>query len=418
MKDNTFYVGIDWATEKHAVCLTDVEGKILGENFFEHSGAGLAEMCTWLVDKAGTQDAGAFLVGIETPRGPVVETLLERGMVLHSINPKQSDRFRERFSASGAKDDKRDARVIASALRTDRACFRVLNIDHPLVIQIREWSRMTDDLTEERVRFTHQLRDQLLRYYPQMIGVSSDIASEWHLSLWELAPTPAKAARLTKKKITDLLSKKRVYVVDADKVLAKLQEPPLIVAPGVTEAAQARITMLVKQLRTVNELRKEGHAKLDALCDALGEETEPGQSCEQHDVEILRSLPGLGRIVLAVLLAEAWQLLRARDYQALRNLCGVAPVTQNTGKTAGKRSRVVMRQACNRRLRNAVHQWAEHAIRYEPKSRQAYAELRRRGKTHGHALRSLADRLLKMMCAMLTNQTVYDPTRRTVPLAA
>jgi transposase len=43
--------------------------------------------------------------------------------------------------------------------------------------------------------------------------------------------------------------------------------------------------------------------------------SEPGQQCKQRDVVILRSMPGLGRIILAVLLAEAWQ---PRDYQDFR----------------------------------------------------------------------------------------------------
>ena len=38
---------------------------------------------------------------------------MERGFTVHSINPKQLDRFRDRISPAGAKDDRRDARVLA-----------------------------------------------------------------------------------------------------------------------------------------------------------------------------------------------------------------------------------------------------------------------------------------------------------------
>ena len=38
--------------------------------------------------------------------------------------------------------------------------------------------------------------------------------------------------------------------------------------------------------------------------------------------------------------------------------------------------------------------------------------LRKRGKSHGRALRTLADRLLAMACAMLKSQTLFDPNRR------
>jgi transposase len=125
-------------------------------------------------------------------------------------------------------------------------------------------------------------------------------------------------------------------------------------------------------------------------------------------ITVLLSLKGIGTIVVATLLAEANQPLRDRDYHVLRILCGVAPVT----KRSGKMLRVQMRYACNQRLRNAVYHWARGAAYNDQISKQAYAALRHRGHTHGHALRSIADRLLKVACAMLRDGTLYDPTKR------
>ena len=102
-------------------------------------------------------------------RGPVVESLMERGFAVHSINPKQLDRFRDRFSPAGAKDDRRDARVLASALRTDPHCLRRLEPTDPAIIELREWSRLDEDLTRERVRLANRMRQQLWRYYPQFL---------------------------------------------------------------------------------------------------------------------------------------------------------------------------------------------------------------------------------------------------------
>jgi hypothetical protein len=49
-------------------------------------------------------------LAIEVPRGPLVEAFLERNFPVFSINPKQLDRFRDRYSSAGAKDDRRDIR--------------------------------------------------------------------------------------------------------------------------------------------------------------------------------------------------------------------------------------------------------------------------------------------------------------------
>lgn len=146
--------------------------------------------------------------------------------------------------------------------------------------------------------------------------------------------------------------------------------------------------------------------RLDEFCDQLipPEENAPGRGCEQRDVVILRSMPGLGRIILAVLLAEAWQPLRRRDYHALRCLSGVAPVTRRSGKTCV----VVRRYACNKRLQNALYHWARVAVQHDEISRNRYAALRRRGHTHARALRTVADRLLSVACTLLGQQILFD----------
>lgn len=156
-------------------------------------------MCSWLIEKTGTYDPTVLHVALEVPHGAVVETMLERGMVVHSINPKQLDRFRDRFTVAGAKDDRRDAHVLADSLRTDRPCFRPLKVDHPTAIELREWSRIAEDLQDERVRLGNRLRQQLLRYYPQILELADNIAKDWFLGLWSLVPTPKDAARAREK---------------------------------------------------------------------------------------------------------------------------------------------------------------------------------------------------------------------------
>jgi len=86
-----WFVGIDWGSEHHQACIVDAQGRIVGERDFPHGGKGLAELCDWLLSICGAADTVA--VGIEVPHGPVVDTLIDRGFVLHAINPKQLDRL-------------------------------------------------------------------------------------------------------------------------------------------------------------------------------------------------------------------------------------------------------------------------------------------------------------------------------------
>jgi transposase len=397
-----WFVGFDWATEQHRVCLLDGEGKRITERDVTHGGAGLLELCTWLLETTGAQSA-QIAVAIETPRGPVVEVLLERGFAVFAINPKQLDRFRDRFTVAGAKDDSRDAQVLGHSLRTDRQAFRRLALDNPLVIELREWSRMHDELKQEQSRLANRVRDQLWRYYPQAGEVTDDLAADWFLDLWEKVPTPAQAARASEKTIARILKIHRIRRIDAAEVLRILRQPPLVVAPGTAEAASAHIRTVAARLRLVNQQIKETERRLDELCAAIAASA-PGQICEQRDVAILRSYPGLGRITIATLLAEACEPLRRRDYHVLRVLSGQAPVTRRSGKSCI----VLQRYACNNRLQNAVYHWSRVAIQHDPISRQRYAALRRRGHSHGRALRGVGDRLLYVLCTLLERQTLFD----------
>ncbi|MBK8977212.1 MAG: IS110 family transposase [Planctomycetes bacterium] len=149
--DERIFVGVDWATELHQVCALDASGDLLGERQVKHTGADLAELCRWLLELA-SGDPQSVLISIEIPHGAVVDTLLEQRFRVHAINPKQLDRFRDRFSPSGAKDDRRDALVLADSLRTDGCAFRALEPDAAWVIELREQSRMHDELAAERTK--------------------------------------------------------------------------------------------------------------------------------------------------------------------------------------------------------------------------------------------------------------------------
>lgn len=392
-----WFAGVDWGSEQHQVCILDATGKVKGERAFPHGGAGLVALCDWLVSVAGASSSVA--VAIEVPHGPVVDALQDRGFAVHAINPKQLDRLRDRFSVAGAKDDRRDARVAAAGLRTDPQLFRRVQIGDPMVVELREWSRLAAELQQERVRLGNRIRQQLWRYYPQLLEVTDDVTAEWVLELWLMAPTPAKAARLRGTTLAHLLKQHRIRKISAEAALGILRAPALTVAAGVTEAAVLHLRSLIARLRLANREFRQADRKLDDLCAALTQTETPS------DAAILASLPGVGKTTLATLLTEAPGPLTGRDYKALRTLSGVAPVTKRSGKSCV----VVMRYAAHTRLREAVFHWARVAVQNDPKSKSRYEALRARGHSYGRALRGVADRMLGVACVLLERRELFDP---------
>lgn len=402
------FVGIDWAKEEHTICVLDVDQKVVERRTIEHSGTGLGQLAE-LLTKLCAEDPTCVAVAIETPRGAVVESLVERGFAVYSLNPKQMDRFRDRHTVAGAKDDRRDAFVMADALRTDQHLFHRVQLDDPAIIRLRELSRAEEDIQHEQVRAGHQLRELLNRYYPQMLRLCPAVDEPWFWDLIELVPVPVPGAKLPKARIQKLLSAHRIRRLDAGSIQEALNVPPLKLAPGAAEAASEHVMLILPMLRTLQRQRKELERRIEALLEQMSAE---GQFAEHRDVTILRSLPGVGRVITATMLAEASQALAERDYHALRSYGGTAPITRQSGK----RRSVLMRKSCNQRLRNAIYHWSRVSTQCDPRSKDHYAELRAKGHSHGRALRGVADRLLAVLISMLSSGTTYDQTRR-IPAA-
>ena len=393
------YSGIDWSTRTHQVAVVDADGEILGERAFAHSGDGLAEMADWILAHSPDGKAAA---AIEKPHGPEVDALLERGVAVFALNPKQLDRFRDRLSPAGAKDDRRDALVLAGALATDRKAFREVDAPPPEIIELRELSRTDGDLVEERTRLINKLKAQIRRYYPAFLEAAPDLGRDWALDLWSLVPTPEKARRVRLTTVKATLGKSRVRTSRAESVHAALRSKPVPTAPGTVEAVADSAKRIVNRLKALNAEIKEIRTRIKEVLDRI-KTMEGGQA-----VDILRSVPGIGPSVLAVILSEAFDSVRQADRHALRCYSGLAPVTKRSGQTI----LVQRRLAANARLRNAAHHWAMAAIQRDSTSRANCRALRSRGHKHARALRSVADRLLAVACKMIETGQTFDPERR------
>ena len=184
-----WWLGIDWGSEVHELCLLDAQGQIHGTRTVAHTAVAVREAVQWVSELTGAAPS-AIAVAIETPRGVLIDTLIEQGFRVFAVNPKQLDRFRDRFTAAGAKDDRRDAHVLGDALRTDRRAFRRVQPDDPVIIHLRELSRMVEDLQEQELRLANQLRAQLYRVHAPWLHVSPAADEPWLWTVLNDAPHP------------------------------------------------------------------------------------------------------------------------------------------------------------------------------------------------------------------------------------
>jgi len=409
-----WYVGIDWGGAEHEFRLLDASGQTHGTRRVAHDRSAVMTALAWI--RAQTHaGAGQIAVGLETPHGVLVDTLIDQGFAVFAANPKQIDRFRDRFTTAGAKDDRLDALVIAEALRTDPWAFQAVHPTSPQLLELRELSRIVEDLQQEELRLANRLREQLFRVDAPWLQLSPAATDAWVWDLLAETPHPEQGARVPRRRIAAVLREHRIRRITPDDVVAQLQRPRLTAAAGIAEAVETRVAVLVPQLRLIRMHRLAADRRVERLLTEMAAPAPDAEPHEHRDAEILRSLPGVGRMVAATMLTDAAGPLATRDYGSLRALAGTAPVTKRSGK---RRYVVQMRYACKRRLRVAAYHWARISLVHDRATRAYYDQLRSRGHAHARALRSVADRWFRILIAMLRTRTLYDPARWDAPTSA
>jgi transposase len=384
------FVGFDWATEKHEVCVVDHDGKIVLQFEFADTAEGWAQLSGKL------QPLGKVGVAIETSRGPAVERLLALGVTVFPMNPKSAERFRDRKAPSGVKDDTLDAWSFADALRTDGRAWRPLFPEDPQTQLLRMLCRDEMGLIEQRTVFVLQLRQSLREYYPAALEAFDD----WTVpAAWEFVaqfPTPRELVEAGKRKWQKFLHVNRLYCPrTAEKRLAIFARADQFASPSasVTTAKSLLAVTLAKQLRTLEVQIKEYRKRIE-------------QAFSDHpDGGIFRSLPGGGQKLAPRLLGEIGANRQVfESAEALQCYAGTAPVTKKSGKSCFAK----IRWMCNKVLRATVHLWADESRQKCAWANAYYQQKKNEGKSHAQSLRCLGQRWLKILWRMWHDHVPYD----------
>lgn len=391
----TYYVGIDWASDKHDICVLDAAGQIRAAFSVAHSAQGLAELVRRLTRFA----APAFPpIAIERPSGLLIDTLVEAGFPIVPIHPNALKATRPRYHAAPGKSDPGDAYILGDVLRTDGHRFRALRAPSDATRALRAAVRTRDDLVSTRVQLANQLRSVLESFWAGAAAIFADIDSPIALDFLDAYPTPDCAARLGPQRLERFL-KRAAYCGrrSAAELLARLRAaPPGHAEPLERETKGQLVRALVAVLRPIVEQARQ----LEGLI--------AGHLTQHPDGPLLQSFPRTGTVNAAQLLAELGDdRLRFPTAEQLAAEAGVAPVTHSSGKHRG----VACRFACNKRLRQALTTWADNSRHAHPWAHAVYVAARARGCDHPHAIRVLARAWVRVLWRCWQDRSLYDPAK-------
>lgn len=389
------FVGIDWSESHHDACIVDGDGRVLAKGRVPEGVDGVAKLHEMVA--AYVQEPSEVVVGIELDRGLLVGALVAAGYAVHAVNPLSVDRYRDRHRTSGAKSDPGDAKVLADLVRTDRHLHREVAGDSELAEAVKVLARAHQGLIWSRQRHLNQLRNTLREFYPAALeAFGTDLASSDALAVLEVAPTPGEGRSLSASRIAAALKRggRRRRVAERTEEIKTALRSPQLEAPPVLARAYGDVVR--STVRIV--------AEMTAQIEKLSRELEA--SFEGHpDAEILSSLPGLGVVLGARVLAEFGDDPdRYADPKSRKNYAGTSPITKASG-----RSKVALaRFARNRRLADALQMWAFCSLTSSPGARRYYDAHRARGHTHQRALRALANRWVGILHGCLRHRQTYS----------
>ncbi len=389
--EGRLYAGIDWASTTHAICVVDDTGAVVVR--FEILNTG--KTFTGLIKRLGK--LGVTGVAIERGDGPLVEALLDAGHPVFVITPRQVKGLRSRYSGSGAKSDAGDAYLLADVLRTDGHRLSPLTPDSDATHVLRSLSRTRKQLVESRVALVNQLQSELERCFPGAIGLFNRLDSDVAIAFLHRYPTQHAASRLTKSRFAAFL--KRIAYCGRkplDELYARVTDAPTAgLSPAEADGRAIGIHALLRTIETTRREERELEAEIIERLDA------------HADAHIFTSLPRAGHGVRAALLLAEIGDVRARfpDEESLAALAGVAPVT----RASGKLHTVGFRWAADKKLRNALIDFADGSRHASPWAAKIYNDAITRGKRHPHAIRILARAWVRVIWRCWQDHTPYNP---------
>ncbi|MGO9226719.1 IS110 family transposase [Mycobacterium sp.] len=388
------FVGDDWSEDHHDVYLMDEAGKRLGSRRLPEGLVGIRQLHELIATHA--EEPEQVVVGIETDRGLWVGALTGAGYQVYALNPLAVARYRDRHHVSGAKSDASDAKLLADLVRTDRHNHRLIAGDSADAEAIKVLARAHQNLIWSRTRHTNALRNALREYYPAALVAFEDLSHGDALAVLDRAPTPVQGTHLPLSAIQAALKRggrQRNIAARAREIRAALRSEQLA-APAPVAAAfgattRAAVGIITELDRQIGELET-------TLAAHFG--THP-------DADIYLSLPGLGVILGARVLGEFGDdPNRYTDAKSRKNYAGTSPLTI----ASGKKRVVLARHVRNRRLYDAVDQWAFCALSNSPGARAFYDQHRDAKQTHHQALRALGNRLVGILHGCLHHQQPYN----------
>lgn len=402
VKPGTLYAGVDLALEWNYTMVITERAQILARFRFPHDRAGYDYFYQRLATLQERQQAPAVWVGMEPTN--YFWKLLAADLEQHPawpyrlINPYTVKRRREGDQLDNAKNDPRDAFTIADLLRTGK--YTETRLLQGGYAELRQYASLHAGLEEDLTRCKNRLHELTGQLFPELREVFQDVAGLTAQALWRHGAAATVIRTLEEEQF---LQQVREHFQGQRLQVTKLRAAydraghSVGLAAG-CQALQRGLTNAVAQLQILDQQEQQVRREFADCFLALPE------------APYMLSVPSLGLLTAATILAEVGD---PRHYSRIGQwvkLAGIQPVPNTSGRKS--RSQTPMSHKGRPRLRKALYFAVLRLVQCDPHFAQAYQYYQQREKnplTKMQALGALMNKLLRLLWALVKQQTFYHP---------
>lgn len=390
------YAGVDIAKVDHVIGAVDETGAEAARPMkFKNSEAGFERCIAWLESVAEPEDD--VFVGMEATGHywkACFAYLMAAGYRVCVVNPMQVHAMRKLKNLAGVKNDRIDSWLIAETLRQGDYDETRLATDE--VQALKQLTRYHQGLKQELAAVKTQAICVLDAYFPEYAALFSDMFGAASLKVLAECPTPSEVARKRASSIAKLLSEgSRGRLGDAKAAEVKAAAKSSVGIKLGEEAASFQIRTMVSQVEFLNATI----AKVEKEVASLLEKVEPN----------ITTIPGVSTTTGAQIVAEIGDVKRFRNAASIVKYAGLNSGVNESGKYSAEG--VPITKHGSPYLRRSMWLAANRARQYDPKLREYYDKLRRRGKPHRVAVTAVARKLCHVVYAVMRDGEPYDPAK-------
>lgn len=389
------FVGIDVSRDKLDVSFFNAEeSPVRPMTTFENRPPGWAEFLITLESLSAGH--GIILCGMESTavfHEGIARFLREQKTTrveVHVLNPLTVKRLGQAMLRN-AKTDKADSQLIAQFLI--RMKPKPVPLPSPMQTALKEVTRRRRRFIGDRSQEINRLHALLHRHYT---GYQKIMGRKFTMSFLSVL-VEMQSPRTILEHSVEHLAKMSVghrHVV-GPKIAQRIHDTAR--QAQVQELARSTERLIQMSARRILEIRRHIHT-LDDCIEDMGK--------EMPMVALLLSIPGIGPVTSAVIVAEVGDITRFPTKEKFVGYCGLYPIVWESGTV--KRKYRMTRQG-NRWLKTALLVVSGATRRYNPRIAAFYARLRKRGKSTKAAGGALAMKMAHFCWAMMTKNESWSP---------